>query len=113
MRPRSGGRTLAMGTVCMAASSSTWCAERTVGGGFQGPPPLFFHKLVQRIREEFEYFPGLALTASEGARIWALDFATCQRVLRELLATGFLTRDCDQRYREARDVGAAFRRPMV
>jgi hypothetical protein len=83
----------------MAASSSTWCAERTVGGGSPNPPPFVFRKLVQRIREEFDYFPGLRLTAREAARFWALDLSSSQRVLRELLANGFLTRDADQRYR--------------
>jgi hypothetical protein len=90
-----------MGTVCMAASFSTSRAECAGGGGASNPPPFFFRKLVQRIREEFEYFCGLRLTAAEGARFWALDPATCQRVLMELLATGFLMRDADQRYRAA------------
>ena len=80
----------------MAASFSTWCAERTVGGGPANPPPFFFRKLVQRIREEFDYFPGLRLTASEAASFWGLDLATCQGVLRELLATGYLTRESDR-----------------
>jgi len=79
-----------MGTVCMAASSSTWCAERIVGGGSANPPPFLFRKLVQRIRDEFEYFPDLRLTTSEYARFWGLDLSTCQRVLTELLAAGFL-----------------------
>jgi hypothetical protein len=82
-----------MGTVCMAASSSTSCAERTLGGGSFGPPPMRFRKLVQRIREEFDYFSDLRLTASEAASFWGLDLATSQGVLRELLATGFLTRE--------------------
>ena len=69
------------------------CAERTGGGRSHNPPPLFLRKLVQRIREEFDYFPGLRLTASEAASFWGLDLATCQGVLRELLATGFLTRE--------------------
>jgi len=82
-----------MGIASMAASFSTWCAERTVGGGSSGPPPFFFRKLVQRTREEFDYFPDLRLTAREAARFWGLDLATCEGVLRELLATGFLTRE--------------------
>lgn len=82
----------------MAASSSTLRADRAVGGGSCNPPPLFLRKLVQRIREEFEYFPELRLTAGEAARFWALDIATCQRVLTELLTAGFLMRDGDERY---------------
>ena len=80
----------------MAASFSTSCAERTFGGGSLGPPPFRFHKLVQRIREEFDYFPDLRLTAAEGACFWALDVAVCQRVLTELLVAGFLMRDGDE-----------------
>ena len=64
----------------------------------RGRASLAFRKLVQRIREEFDYFPGLRLTAAEGARFWALDVAVCQRVLTELLIAGFLMRDGDQRY---------------
>ena len=72
------------------------CADRTAGGGPLGPSP--FRKLVQRIREEFDYFPGLRLTPTEAARFWALDLALCQRVLKELLGSGFLIRGSDERY---------------
>ena len=88
-----------MGTVCMAASSSTSSAERPNGGGCYGPPPLRAAKLVQQIREEFEYFAGLRLTASEAASFWALDPSSTERVLTELTAAGFLTRD-GSRYRK-------------
>ena len=69
------------------------CAEPTDGGGPDNPPPLFLRKLAQRIREEFEYFPGLRLTAGEAARFWGLDILTCQQVLTELLGAGFLARE--------------------
>ena len=59
---------------------------------------LFFAKLVQRIREEFENAPHLRMTVSEAARFWALDRATCERVLSELLRVGFVVRGPDQRY---------------
>jgi hypothetical protein len=59
----------------------------------------FFRKLVQRIREEFDDAPGLRLSLVEAARFWALDVATCERVLTELLVTGFLARGADDRYR--------------
>jgi Fic family protein len=59
---------------------------------------LFFRKLVQRIREEFEDAPHIRLTVNEAARFWGLDLATCDRVLKELLRTGFLTRGVDERY---------------
>jgi DNA-binding IclR family transcriptional regulator len=38
------------------------------------------------------------MTVSEAARFWALDFATCEHVLKELLRTGFLARGPDERY---------------
>jgi hypothetical protein len=77
------------------------CAERTAGGGPASPPPFSFRKLVQRIREEFEYFPGLRLTVCEGARFWALDPDVCQRVLAELRAAGVLLLDSNNRYLSA------------
>jgi DNA-binding IclR family transcriptional regulator len=61
-------------------------------------PPLFFRKLVQRIREEFENAPDLRVTVCEAARFFALDFATCERVLVELLRAGWVTRGPDHRY---------------
>jgi Fic family protein len=54
--------------------------------------------LVQRIREEFEEIPGLRFTVAEAARFWALDLATCERVLAQLLSSGFLARGADDRY---------------
>lgn len=74
------------------------CADGTNGGGSFGPSPFRFRKLVQRIREEFDDFPGLSLSAVEAARFWAIDLALCQRVLRELLTSGFLVRDSQERY---------------
>jgi hypothetical protein len=74
------------------------CADGATGGGSFGPPPFPFRKLVQRIREEFDYFPGLRLSACEAARFWFLDPATCRHVLSELLAAGLLAVDSDGRY---------------
>lgn len=62
-------------------------------------PTLFFRKLVQRIRDEFDDFPDLRMTVTEAARFWGLDRATCERVLAELLRIGFLARGPDDRYR--------------
>ena len=58
----------------------------------------FFGKLVQWIREEFEEFPGLRLTATEAARFFGLDPVVCERVLHELRTMGFLRMDADRRY---------------
>lgn len=63
-------------------------------------PELILYKLTQRIREEFEEAPGLRLTVREGARFWDLDEMTCRQVLGRLRATGFLTVDADNRYRQ-------------
>jgi hypothetical protein len=54
--------------------------------------------LVQRIREEFEEAPGLHFTVSEASRFWGLDEPTAERVLAQLLATGFLARGDDERF---------------
>ena len=59
---------------------------------------LFFRKLVQRTREEFENAPDLRMTVCEAARFFALDFATCERVMTELLRAGFVSRGVDGRY---------------
>jgi len=61
-------------------------------------PPLFFRKLVQRIREEFENAPDLRMTVCEAARFFALDLATCERVMTELFRAGFVSRGVDGRY---------------
>lgn len=60
-------------------------------------PPL---NLVQRIREEFEEVPGLRVTVTEASRFWGLDEQLCEQVLAQLLATGFLARGADERYRQ-------------
>jgi Fic family protein len=52
-------------------------------------------KLVQRIQQEFEEAPGLAITVENGARFWVLDAATCERVLTDLQAAGFLVLSAD------------------
>ncbi|HLG54659.1 MAG TPA: hypothetical protein VI485_04975 [Vicinamibacterales bacterium] len=80
--------------------SSIHCAQAGAPSGTD-MHAMFFRKLVQRIREEFEEAPGLRLTLSEGARFWGLDLVTCERVLAELLAAGFLSRGDDARYRQA------------
>jgi len=58
-------------------------------------------KLAQRIREEFEEAPGLRITLHDASRFWGLDETTCEQVLARLLATRFLARGVDGRYRQA------------
>ncbi len=55
---------------------------------------LYFRKLVQWIREEFEAAPGLRLTTREAAAFLGLDLVTCERVLLQLFA-GFLAQGPD------------------
>jgi hypothetical protein len=55
-------------------------------------------KLVQRVREEFEEFPGLRLTVEEAARFLAIDELTCRVVLTELALAGVLARGVDDRF---------------
>jgi len=59
--------------------------------------------LVRRIREEFEESPGLQITLTEASRFWGLDETTCEQVLAQLLASGFLARSSDGQYRQVYD----------
>ena len=59
---------------------------------------MYFRKLVQWIREEFEATPDLRLTTREAAAFLGLDLDTCDRVLRQLLTVGALTRGPDGRF---------------
>jgi hypothetical protein len=56
-------------------------------------------RLVQRIQAEFEEAPGLAITVERGVRFWALDAATCERVLTNLREAGFLVESADGHFR--------------
>jgi hypothetical protein len=59
---------------------------------------MYFRKLVQWIREEFEATPDLRLTTREAAAFLGLDLETCERVLSQLLNVGALTRGSDGRF---------------
>jgi hypothetical protein len=59
---------------------------------------MYFRKLVQWIREEFEDTPDLQLTTREAAAFLALDLDTCERVLWQLLNVGALTQESDGRF---------------
>ena len=59
---------------------------------------MYFRKLVQWIREEFEDTPDLRLTACEAASFLGLDLDTCQRVLSQLFNAGALKRGSDGRF---------------
>jgi hypothetical protein len=55
------------------------------------------------IRVEYLEMPGLTLTRSQMERLWGLDGGTCDEVLAELLARGFLVRHPDGRYARPRE----------
>jgi hypothetical protein len=56
-------------------------------------------RLVQRIQAEFEEAPGLAITVERGVRFWALEAATCERVLTNLREAGFLIKSADGHFK--------------
>ena len=50
------------------------------------------------IRAEFDEMPGMHLTLEQAARLWRLSRASCEELLDELVAAGFLVRDRSRRY---------------
>ena len=46
--------------------------------------------LLRRIRGEFREMPGLALTLGQAQRMWDLERHECERLLDDLVVTGFL-----------------------
>ena len=54
--------------------------------------------LVQRVRGEFMEMPGLRLTPTQAARLWAVDRLTSAHVLDRLVAIGFLSRTREGAY---------------
>jgi CheY-like chemotaxis protein len=52
-----------------------------------------------RIRDEFGALPGLALTAEQARLVFDLDRDMCDRILRALVAEGFLARTAQGAYR--------------
>jgi hypothetical protein len=50
-----------------------------------------FDGLVRIIRSEFDEMPGMWLTRAQFRRLWHLTEAECDRLLRHLLGSGFLT----------------------
>ena len=49
--------------------------------------------LCSRVRAEFREMPGLRLTVAQAARLFSLEPARCERVLRALIEAGILTTD--------------------
>lgn len=46
--------------------------------------------LLSAVRREYEEMPGLALTAEQAQRLWALEPRTCSVVLDRLVSAGYL-----------------------
>ena len=62
--------------------------------GFQTPsaavPATRIADLVRLIRSEYEEMPGLCLTRAQVQRLWRLEPAACDNVLRALVDAGYL-----------------------
>lgn len=62
--------------------------------GFHTPishvPAARVSDLVELIRSEYEEMPGLCLTRAQVQRLWLLDPAACDNVLRALVDAGYL-----------------------
>lgn len=54
-----------------------------------GPTPEI-ETVVATVRHEFEEMPGLALTAEQARRLWALEPRVCGVVLDRLVEAGYL-----------------------
>jgi hypothetical protein len=50
-------------------------------------------RLLMRVQAEFREMPGLTLTISEAARLFNLEPAQCERLLRALVSGGVLATD--------------------
>ena len=49
-----------------------------------------FHRLVHRVRSEFNEMPGLQLTLPQAARLWGLDKDASLQVIDALVDVAFL-----------------------
>jgi hypothetical protein len=54
--------------------------------------------LLNRVRSEFIEMPGLRLRLDQAQRLWNLDRASCETVLRYLVDANFLRRDAEDAY---------------
>ena len=67
------------------------------------PASLEVDRLVARIKAEFVEMPGLRLTIVQGARLWGLQRAECEAVLRVLVDRQFLNVSGDGTYSRPTD----------
>jgi len=52
----------------------------------------------QQIRSAFLEMPGLRLTVAQAGRLWCLEGRECERMLDEMVASGFLRRSVSGHY---------------
>ena len=64
-------------------------ADIAQGAGSRADDPLTH--VARLVRGEYLEMPGLSLTFKQAMRLWHLDHARCQRVLEQLVSSGFLT----------------------
>lgn len=55
-----------------------------------GHPEARLNALLIVVKREFDEMPGLALTADQARRLWALEPRVCTVVLARLVETGYL-----------------------
>jgi hypothetical protein len=65
-------------------------AQAPVSQRLVTPGNVHHDALLRRIRGEFREMPGLALTCYQAQRMWNLHRNECERLLDDLVATGFL-----------------------
>lgn len=58
-------------------------------------------QILHRVRGEFREMPGMRLTLEQAMRLWSLNRETCALVFDELMASHFLQRDVNGRYKLA------------
>lgn len=58
-------------------------------------------EVLQRVRGEFLEMPGLRLTEPQARRLWNLDAAACEELLRALVDAKFLFRTRDGAFMRA------------
>ena len=74
---------------------------------------LISDALLARIRGEYHEMPGLKLTFSQACRLWQLDSATCESVLRLLVSEGCLGRTSDGAFVALPKTGAPLKAHLV
>jgi hypothetical protein len=65
----------------------------------RGPADAGGARLMGRIKAEYVEMPGLTLTLAQAARLWGLPMRESERLLGELVSSGFLRRDTHGAFR--------------